>query len=401
MKKRAVLLLGVSVLLFLFCSACTSAFTNASTYFSNTGEILGILFDSGRADESEETTSSSAVALDAPGDFSLDSDGNYSFTGVDGAESYLLYFCAPTATEDGDDFLYSSESIPSEGSASTYSGNVNDLIDYAYGSYLVKVFAFPELGDSEHAMSSAATAEYTVSGSLESPQISYFWNTFENTLDLQLTNVDHYTYQAYPDKVEITFINVKDDTDQVLISLEAPTPENNAISTDALTRGTTYDISVVAASSSEYVTDSTTDTVMVGENITFGEINVITDGYTYTDNIKGELVYPRVYLKFDLANGGSVGNSIGTYGPCTFNATPTETASGSSYTYEIEIQMEVWNNMVWSLPGTLNLYTDGTLLLQEFGMKGPVPPSAISGFWLDNGDGTATLCYDPSTVTIG
>ena len=34
-------------------------------------------------------------------------------------------------------------------------------------------------------------------------------------------------------------------------------------------------------------------------------------------------------------------------------------------------------------------------------MKGPVPPSAISGFWVDNGDGTATLCYDPSTVTIG
>ena len=401
MKKRIAALLGTMILVMLVFSGCTSAFTNASTYFSNTGTILGILFSSGNTNSTKETVSNPTKALDAPENFSVDPNGEYSFDAVDGASYYLLYFCEPTATEDGDDFLFSSEQIPSEDSVSSYSGNLNDLIDYGYGSYLVKVFAFPELGDSEYAMSSAASTEYALSGVLEEPQIAYFWNTFDNTLDMQLDNIDNYTYQVYPDEVTVTFTNVEDASDQVIVTMEAPTPENSSASTDALTRGMTYNVTAVGTSSSEYVTNPTTDTAAVGQNVTFGEINVITDGYTYTDNIKGELAYPRVCLEFNLENGGSIGSSIGTYGPISFNSTPIEASADALYTYEIEIQMQVWGDMVWTLPGTLNLNSDGTFLLQEFGMKGPVPPSAISGIWMDNGDGTATLSYDPSTVTVG
>lgn len=401
MKKRKGLLLGIAAAMLLLCSSCTSAFTNASTYFSNTGDIMSVLFQGDSAKAPGETHSGSGAALDAPEGFSVDAGGNYTFNGVEGADYYLLYFCAPTATEDGDDFLYSSENIPAKAGTGAYSGNVNDLIDYAYGTYLVKVFAFPELGDAEHAMSSAATAEYTVSGAMEAPQIAYFWNTFENTMELQLTNVGNYTYQAYPDKVEVTFTNVADSADQVVVSMDAPTPENNAVSSTQLARGVTYDISAVAFSGSEHVTNQTTDATTVGKGVTVGEINVITDDFYYTDNIKGELVYPRVRLGFDLASGGSVGDTIGTYGACRLNATPAQAASGSSYTYDIYIEMDVWNNMVWTMSGALELYEDGTLLLREFGMQGPVPPSSIAGFWVDNNDGTATLCYDPSTVTVG
>ena len=402
MKKRTALLIGGLALFVLLCSGCTSAFTNAETYFSNTGDILSILFDSNQSiNPNESTTDSAATQLDTPSNFTLDADGNYSFDGVEGAEYYLLYFCAPTATEDGDDFLYSSQNIPAENGTGSYSGNVNDLIDYAYGSYLVKVFAFPELGYANYSMSKAATAEYTVSGAMEAPQIDYFWNTFNGTMELQLTNIDHYTYQVYPDQVEIIFTNLDNSTDQVTVSLESPSPGHSSISTDLLTRGTTYHISAIASSSSEYVTNATTEAVSVSESVTLDNINVITDGFYYTDNIKGELVYPRVTLAFDLSNGGSLGAPLGTYGQCRFQVTPATPASGAQYSYDLQIEMDVWDNMVWTMAGALTLYEDGTLLLEEFGMQGPVPSSSISGFWLDNGDGTATLCYDPSTVTVG
>ena len=99
MKKRTALLIGGLALFVLLCSGCTSAFTNAETYFSNTGDILSILFDSNQSiNPNESTTDSAATQLDTPSNFTLDADGNYSFDGVEGAEYYLLYFCAPTAT---------------------------------------------------------------------------------------------------------------------------------------------------------------------------------------------------------------------------------------------------------------------------------------------------------------
>ena len=101
--------------------------------------------------------------LAAPQDFRVGADGSYSFTGSEGAEYYLLYFCAPDATSDNDSFLYSSSPINEDGSG-TYTGQCSDLFDYAYGEYLVKVFAFPDITSEDYSMSTAASASYTYSG---------------------------------------------------------------------------------------------------------------------------------------------------------------------------------------------------------------------------------------------
>ena len=51
----------------------------------------------------------------------MSEDGSYSFTGVDNAEYYLIYFCAPDATSDDDTFIYTSDPIEANDS-NTYSG---------------------------------------------------------------------------------------------------------------------------------------------------------------------------------------------------------------------------------------------------------------------------------------
>ena len=48
------------------------------------------------------STADAGNQLATPTDFTVDENGSYSFTGVEDAEYYLLYFCDPTATGDDD-----------------------------------------------------------------------------------------------------------------------------------------------------------------------------------------------------------------------------------------------------------------------------------------------------------
>ena len=94
---------------------------------------------------------------------------------------------------------------------------------------------------------------------------------------------------------------------------------------------------------------------------------------------------------FDLANGGEAGHVAGAFGATSFMTTPTTVSAGSSYTYTLQAGSFA--------AGTLELYPDGTFLANETG-GGPVNASHIGGTWTDNGDGTATLNYDHSTLVI-
>lgn len=395
MKKKSIIALLLVASLSMLTGCQTSAVENASTYWNQMGQVKDTLLSnvstSGKNSDSKE---SDADKLATPTDFTLDADGNYSFTGVENADYYLIYFCDTEATGDSDAFLYSSDSIAATGEGGeSYTGNINDILKYGYGEYLVKVYAFPSMNDTEHSLSSAATASFVSTGAQDAPVIDYLWNTYDNTIEVQLSNVGDYMYQSYPDSVDVTFTNVDDTNDSVIVTIEDVSEDNYTTVSDALTRGTTYNITAVNYNESEYVTNNTSDTTDVAENVTCGESNVMSENYYFTDGIaRSSFSYPQVCENFNLAEGGVIEPGAGL--TFTFDATPTTPNEGSSYSYVVAC-----DHMFASLDGVLELYSDGTLMMNQPSDFPPEGPSSIQGTWIDNGDGTATLSFDHSTVS--
>ncbi len=242
-------------------------------------------------------------------------------------------------------------------------------------------------------MSTAATATYTYSGEQSAPQLYYYWNTFDGTMGIQIANMDDYLYEAYPDQVDITFTNTSDSSDTITLTIEDVSADNYSTSTDALTRGATYALTAVATSTNSLVTNPTSDTTTVSDGLTLGENHLFTNGYSYSDGFANNIFnWPVLAEDFDLDNGGLAGLAPAMTGQSSFITTPADSVTdGSSYSYILEAGS-------WAV-GTLELYPDGTFLADETG-DGPVNASHISGTWYDNGDGTATLNYDHSTVVI-
>lgn len=390
MKKRA-FLLALAAVLCVACTGCTTAFSNASAYFNNAKGILATLVP-GKSSNASDNAQRTATPLDAPSNFTIDEQGNYSFSGVEGADYYVIYFCAPDTTEDDADFLFSSEQIHAQAGVDTYTGTYRDVINVAYGEYLARVVACPQLGDQERSMSAWVSTPFTAAGPQEQPEFEYFWDPFINTLSLQLSNISAYTYEAYPERIEITITNVNDSTDQTVLALENVSEENIEISTDALSQGEVYSISALAVSNSPYVSNPVTDSITVTEELSLGELNILTDGYFYKH---GWFTYPLLCEDFDLANGGTVGKGklvSELSGPYTFEFTPTTTTAGSSYSYLFEADTFVTQN------GTLELFSDGTAEIYTYGAA-LVHTESISGIWLDNGNGKATLCFSNTSLT--
>lgn len=396
---KRVLAVLLAVLLCLVCTACSSSVANnTEIYFSQVSTTLGNLFNSAGTGSSAPGTNTavpSGTQLAAPQDFTVDADGNYSFSGSEGAEYYLLYFCAPDATSDEDSFLYSSSPINDDGSG-TYSGKCTDLFDYAYGEYLVKVYAFPDLTDSAHTMSTAATDPYSYSGPQSAPEIYYYWNSFDGTMGIQVANIDTYLYESFPDKVDVTFTNTADRTDVVTVTIEDISSANRGTVTDALTRGTTYDVTAVATSTDAYVTNPTSDTTTVVSALLLGNSHEFTMGYSYSDGFANDFYsWPIVCKDFDPETGGPVGSTLDLFGPTTFAAVPAEVSAGSLYSYRLEINSTGGG----AINGLMELYPDGTFQASDEG-SGPIQTSVITGAWVDNGDGTLTLNYDHSNIDI-
>lgn len=393
--KAAFLALSAAMLCVALSGCASSVAENTKTYFTNSGAIMETLFSSGKTQRKPAESGPADVKLATPGDFSVDEEGGYTFAGVDGADYYLLCFCSPDAVNDNDPFLFSSSPIYDDGSAS-YSGHCSDLFNYAYGDYLVKVFAYPALDSDGFTASAAATDQLVVTGAQDAPVIDYFWNTFESTVELQLTNVDTYTYQAYPDRVDVTFTSLTDGSETV-VTMEDISASNFSFTSDALKKGDSYSVSAVSTSESQYVTNPVSETAQVTDSVTFDNINVVTEDYSYSDGVaRGMFNYPRVCPNFDLANGGSAGDTVGAFAAYSFETVPAPTTAGSSYSYSVTIRP----SGTAVLEGMLELYPDGTMLLYQGGWP-PVDPTSMEGGWVDNGDGTATLSYSPNTLKIG
>ena len=142
------------------------------------------------------------------------------------------------------------------------------------------------------------------------------------------------------------------------------------------------------------MTNGTSDTAQVAQGVTFGGHNVISADYYYTDGIaRNSFSYPQYVDRFDLINGGvfNCGNSSISF---NFTATPTAASAGSAYTYSMTSD----NRPFAIQDGTLELYTDGTFRFDQYSEMPPQGPSHIEGIWTDNGDGTANLSFDHSTL---
>lgn len=374
-----------------FTGCSTTAATNAQSYYNSVSSVMKTMLRGNGTDKSKNNTDSSntAMQLATPTNFAVDEMGNYSFDGVENAQYYLLYFCAPDATEDGDSFLYTSGPINANG-GQTYKGACADELNYAYGEYLVKVFAFPDLTDKAYEMSSAATATYTYKGNQSAPQLSYYWNTFDGTMGVQVANMDAYEFEAYPDKVDVTFTNAENSADQVVITIDGVSPANNSAVSDQLTKGAAYNVTAVATSGNAFVQNPTSDTTEVAKELQLGDASIYEGSYSYSDGFANNIFnYPRACAKFDLANGGSAG--IG--GNNDFVATPAAANPGSAYSYTVQCGSR------FPVAATLELKTDGTFEMAEGGW-GPINASSVQGIWTENGDGTAVLSYNPASVVI-
>lgn len=385
MKKRILL---VTVLVLTFCliaSGCsTSMMTNAKEYYNNTTAILNQLTAGNKRGEKKADTA--AAPLDAPSNFSVDEAGNYSFDGVADAGYYLIYFCAPDAAADDENFLYSSEPIPARQDSNSYTGFCRDVIKAPYGEYQVRVLAVPALNDSRHSMSQAVSTDYTQVGAQSAPVLEYFWDPFINTMTLQLANADTYAYEAYPQQIDITITNVGNEEDQVTLTLEGIVDGNKEVSTDALTKGETYRISATALSDASFVTNKISVESVAAENLTLGDLNILSAKYSYRQS---SFTYPLLWENFDLKNGGASPAMV-TYEEYTLDCTPAEPTSGSAYSYNYTARPFV------IVSGMLELREDGTVLCYNKNSP-PVADAEISGIWIDNGDGTATICFSNST----
>lgn len=418
MKKKSVSL-AVLVLSSMMLTACGSTVQeNTEDYFRSTGAIVKLLFSNSEDQVKEKLEAKRNVeeeekktALDAPSNFTVDDEGNYSFDSVEGAQYYLIYLCDPDAVSDDDTFLYFSDQIKEDGSG-TYTGNLKDLMNYGYQEYLVKCYAFPDLMDEAYASSTASTAGYAISGKQSAPEIYYCWDAYRGVMGVQIGNIDTYEFEAYPQEVTVTFINTEDNSDVKELLISDVSADNYKIESDDFEKGKTYKVTAAAATDNQYITNSVSDETLVADSITLGDCNLYTFGYEFDDGFdRGLFNWPMVGEKFDPEEGGvggiSTAYSIAAYAPGRRDfeliLEPKEAVEGSVYSYEghIELVYQALDNEVIGAVSKLifdiSLYQDGTLSGSATGAGGIVS-STIKGNWIENTDGTLTLNYDHGTL---
>ena len=441
MKKKkwmtAALLLTASVGL----TGCGSSIVENSTqYFNEISERLVAIGGNDASTSKDEE--SNKKALEIPGDFTVDEGGNYTFSGVENAGYYIVYMYDANGAE-GDAYLQISNNISEDGSG-TYTGNLSDDMSYGYGDYRIEVVAYPEVTDEEYRKSESAAYEYVLTGSVAEPTYAYLWDSFSETLSVQMTSIGEYKYTAYPELLEVTLTNKDDSADVVTLTLEDLTliDDTFVVTTSDVTKDATYDIKVSATWDEAIVTNPTAETE-VGTVTVSSNKNVVSWGYGYCDTSRYSFLdYPMVAENFNLEEGGSIGewysftpySSVG-YSvqnaeatatwqeECSeyYTATPTDAAEGSAYTYTVEVADSNGNAVYMSdfgmltemegpITGTLEIYEDGTFQLKLDGremvwieVKGSglnFTPCTVDGTWTDNGDGTVTLNYDRSTAVL-
>lgn len=434
-------------------TACgTSLADNTGIFFDQVSTAINNYSSKSAAEAQIEATNAKRIA--SPENVSFDvSTGTWAFDAVEEAAGYKVSLCK---VADGTADEVMSTEIESDGSAS-YTGvfssvtememmmaamtgtEVVDHLDLSYGDYYCKVVAIPAEDNTGALKSKGVKAEFTKSGEVADPVVEYFWDSFSNTLTLQVSNMADYAITMQPDSIDFTLSSASGD---VTVTLESPDydSKNYNISTTELTADAEYAITATSHFNETYVTNAEVKTE-AGSVTAYSNRNVITENFGYIhSNVNYNIDVPAVCEGFNLAEGGVAGvwnyyyylgagdarwdlNSYGEPGDVYYSAAPAAAADGAEYTYDITSDvgaagsgyMNVWCSMAdlkttgAVLPGRLSLYSDGTLKFEIYGAHyGTIPmintssefhSCEVYGTWIDNGDGTATLSYDLSTLT--
>lgn len=447
MKRNRFLTLGLLAVLCATLCGCTTAGKYTGQYFNHVGSRVETWLGSDSAKSGDDANSGGKTALAAPANFKVDGSGAFQFDGVDGAENYTIYLY-DAQTGDG---KYSSSSITGSG---TISGSLADYGACGYGHFRAEVVAYPAMSDNTHKKSAPVTCEVTMTGEAEAAEVTYCWDCFAGTLEVQLSNVEDYLTSAFPTKVEVTFTNTADSSDVVTLGFENVSLENDVFyaSTTEVTRDATYAVSAVVEFPD--VVTSGSQTLDLGTLTTAGDASFLLDGfayarsgvYSYADfpiaadidpNEGGQFAVWHYYKAYSVSDKGIATPASLTGDDIYFTAQPAETVTESS-AYSWTIRMANGEGKIVSTGGwggstemaagvgVLECYPDGTFLLTITGSEGEdagaeatagvgvdggeipagfgpsgtsgVTSSEVKGTWKNNGDGTIHLSVDLSTA---
>jgi hypothetical protein len=282
------------------------------------------------------------------------------------------------------------------------------------------------MGDSDYTVSAAVNYAYNFSGAIDAPEISYFYNANTQKIEFILNNIEtSYYYQAYPDTVNLTLVNEGTGKSETL-TIDGVSAENYTLSYGITEKGT-YTVTTYATSTNTAVTNARTETVTVASSLDLSNKNKLSENYYRSaDNYKDEVKslystswgwWPLLCESFNLTENSVAGRAIGRKGDFNTKVDTTPMTSVSELTesqaaYKAEIEEKLgytgnvqyvystitnFNNANVIPAGNLFLYDDGSMLLiVGYTSAGPLKAGYLYGSWVDNGDGTATLNYNPN-----
>lgn len=449
--KKQLSALAVILILAITLTGCTTLGENAGQYFTQIGTVFEFYANS-KEDDSDRLSMPENVTLDRSGT----EEWHYSFASVEGAGSYRVSFVDKNNTKKG---TYFSDIVEATGGGIKTGSFTAPILPY--GEYALRVSAVPPEGDTEHRSSKFASDEFTLSGAVDTLAYEYFWNCFDKSLTVQVTNLAVFQSTSEPEHITVNLTNEADAAEKITAVLDKPSLSGNVYNLEltGLTPNATYQMDISAEWNESFVTNPISD-VLVGSVKASDTDNIISPGFGYNHLVKSlSFDFPAVQKNFDVSNGGPAGMWYYFYSTDSadpawgkdgwparniaaqmaaanggevkehtepndgwyLTATPTETTSGSLYTYDIkaasgwdsayaDIIIAIYEYDDSFIPGKMEIYADGTFKVNldyKFFEFNPIVNTnfeflakEVYGTWTQNSDGTINLNYNLSTYTV-
>ena len=345
-RKMALMLAGLLCMGML--SGCsTKVGEHSSTYFKQMSYVFTTAAKN--ASGADVASSLDPNALLAPGNFTVDEDGSYSFDGVENAQYYYIYVYSNSTTKDA---AAQSEKIVEDGSG-TYTGSLSDFANLTYQDWTVRVVAYPD-ANGELKASPASSVTYTKSGAVDygEPQLYYMWSLASKTLTIKVDDME-YGNTAYPTNIHLTLTNDADAGDVIELDIDDISSSSATASTTAAKEDATYSIKADFTWDADFVSNPEYS-VSGAEAQTSSTENKIAGDFYYSSAIFKAFDFPHVQENFDPVQGGQAGmwfnngSESSTRMPweteaedddtdtnAYFEATPKAAENGAEYSYDI------------------------------------------------------------------
>ena len=350
-------------------------------------------------------------------DFTIDAEGKFSFTGFGSAERYIVEVYNSADVKDGDiadDASYVAR-ITLPAGKNTITGEISDVKTLPWGKYTALAYGVVADGDGS-SRTDPASAEFSRSGTLTAPSVSYFLRGFELTATIGTDSLTAYqssealttfTTEVYSDSACTTKVGS--------ITISTPTMSsgggtgpgsssswtgnsgtftyNGTVGTDA----TIYVRTRANASDDGMAKESAwTDTVSFTLNGLVAEAGLGSSYYTGTA-VSVAKTYSRNDFALDVVTESFFGSTTTKYTGCS--ATLSVTAEGG-FTYELRGTAEGAEEVTEITSRTGNVKVDGRQYWFEYTYQ------QSGGFFPGGGSSTVTeyagafVSADGNTMTV-